>query len=280
MAHLRDLLTDNNLDSIMGSSSAACTDLISPSPQVLDLLHSSLAVVPDNEDLEEVKAKTDVPHSFARGPKKTTSAANFFNKVATKKAKPSSTREDEKENLASKTAKADVGTRKGETDAVGNADDFVGDMEEDDDEDAMDVTPVDAVDDVIPVRAPVAKPRSKKNQRDAPRDDPMDDDNGDDKLIVTGAMDQFAKATEKKEDVTKRKRRRKKMETKTTMDASGYLHTETIEVWEDIPSDEDEKESSIIAQKSHLLGTSNAKNVAVAKANMKQGNLMGFFTKK
>lgn len=62
------------------------------------------------------------------------------------------------------------------------------------------------------------------------------------------------------------KKRRKRMVEKTTMDESGYMHTETTAVWEEIDDDE-----PVVATK--------RKPVKSTK-NMKQGNLMGFFAKK
>jgi hypothetical protein len=64
------------------------------------------------------------------------------------------------------------------------------------------------------------------------------------------------------------KKRRKKLVEKTTMDAHGYMHTETHVEWEEIDVAD---EPSINVEK---------KKVVKNTKNMKQGSLMGFFAKK
>jgi hypothetical protein len=198
--------------------------------------------------------------------------------------------QDEKENKDS-----------GTNDEVGNADDFVGDLDDDDDDDddddVVDVTVKETVEPVV-VRENKKKAASNKRRTIAIDDDDDDDDYDDNgkskkhkeaKLPVTGAMDAFATTSQKSEtadvhdDSKPKKRRRKKLVEKTTMDPNGYLHTETQEIWEDVPSDEDEPVSKSISSKKappKLAPVTKKKSAANGKSGMKQGNLMGFFKKK
>lgn len=199
---------------------------------------------------------------------------------------------------------------------VGNADDFVGDLDDDDDDDddVMDVSKAEdpAVEEEKPRKkraSPSSKSKSRKQKQ--PRPTIYDDDDDDDgynaqdydddcQPKVTGAMDAFAKATSSKKVAAdsgengskgKNKRRRKRLVEKTTVDPSGYLHTETQEIWEDIPTDEEDTETVLTRgkppqqllkktnQQSKKLGaTSSTKSGK--KGPMKQGSLMGFFGKK
>ncbi|KAL3938672.1 MAG: hypothetical protein SGBAC_006463 [Bacillariaceae sp.] len=143
---------------------------------------------------------------------------------------------------------------------VGNADDFVADEEDSDDE----MTSMK--------REPARLINVKKRQIVAPAAEPTS-------RPLRGSMDTFAKEVSKdfsKGDPQKRqKRRRKKLVEKTTM-VGGYLRTETVTVWEDILSadenDEEEKRKDI----GNKIPTSKRKNAN----SMKQKSLMGFFAKK
>ena len=83
-------------------------------------------------------------------------------------------------------------------------------------------------------------------------------------------MDAFA---EERPDIKRQRKRRKKLVEKTTM-VGGYLRTETVTVWEDIPTDEENEEE----EKKKLIKT---KAAAISKPkkpeNMKQKNMMSFF---
>ena len=153
---------------------------------------------------------------------------------------------------------------------VGNADDFVADEEESDDEEEV-----------------VAKPAIVRG-RDAPDqamvddvDEEMKEEEEEEKTAkptIYGAMDDFAKPKEKTTaDTTKRRRRRKKLVTKTSTDKNGYLHTETQEVWGDIPTDEEEEDE---APKKVKPAPSRPKKKVVKPSGMKQGKLNSFFKPK
>jgi hypothetical protein len=91
-------------------------------------------------------------------------------------------------------------------------------------------------------------------------------------------MDDFAqKAAPLPGNLPSRRRRRKVTKEKTTVDPNGFLHTEIQEVWEDIPSDEEETQlvGSPIAK-----AAPPAKKTSTVKAGMKQKSLANFFQKK
>lgn len=147
--------------------------------------------------------------------------------------------------------------RKKENFKIGNADDFVGDEDEDDDflESERQRKSRNA-----------AKPR-KQPQHKPPKENVEDEESA---PKVHGAMDAFAQHQEKKPAEKHHKRIRRLVE-KTTMDANGYLHTETQAVWEDVS---DEEEPVVVRET-----VTKAAPVKSTK-NMKQGSLMGFFKKK
>ena len=145
---------------------------------------------------------------------------------------------------------------------VGNADDFVGDEDEDDDfiqeeEDRK--------------RRNAAREKKQRAKKKTQKEVPEQEEEDDEPVKVHGAMDAFTQHQEKKPSTHKNKRRKRLVE-KTTMDASGYIHTETQAVWEDVEDDEEEPEPVKMAP----IKKAPVKNTK----NMKQGNLMGFFKKK
>jgi hypothetical protein len=190
---------------------------------------------------------------------KAMSAASFF---GTQKAQKKATEDAGKKSAVSKPAASKPAARKKENQKpaklnqvapaeVGNADDFIADDEESDDEE-------------VPVkRQPV------RLQKEVPPPSPEPEAKA---SPVRGAMDAFASSDNNKPQ----RKRRKKLVEKTTM-VGGYLRTETVTVWEDVPSDEenekgDEKKSAKV-KKSSSNKTNNSQH-------MKQKSLMGFFAKK
>mmetsp|Transcript_624 Transcript_624/g.1078 ORF Transcript_624/g.1078 Transcript_624/m.1078 type:complete len:394 (-) Transcript_624:122-1303(-) len=143
---------------------------------------------------------------------------------------------------------------------IGNADDFIADEEDSDDE----MTTMK--------REPARLTKDKKRQLVAP---PAESTS----RAVRGSMDTFAKELSKdlsKADPQKRqKRRRKKLVEKTTM-VGGYLRTETVTVWEDIPTDEENEEEEKRKAMAKKIPAGKPRN----SNNMKQKSLMGFFAKK
>lgn len=199
----------------------------------------------------------------------------------------------------------------------GSADDFIGDEDEDEDflkEDAERKNR-NAIKARKQIREEAAKEQKKAKKQLAPKksskkekgmtksDDvtyedsdgegqavqSMDiDDVGDSKEIVYGAMDSFAHKGDKKQGDGRSsqetgKRRRKKLVEKTTMDEKGYIHTETVCVWEDIPSDEEDNTAQGSPPKKprpSATGEGPRRPAAKKTKGMKQAGLMGFFSKK
>lgn len=187
-------------------------------------------------------------------------------------AKPNVAALDEKEN--------------NRDDLVGNADDFVGDLDDNDD----DSVPGDAAPAVPAEHVPrrpskrVLIPDSSDDEADTPEESAATGKTTHETLLVDaappvkGAMDDFAqKAAPLPGNLPSRRRRRKVTKEKTTVDPNGFLHTEIQEVWEDIPSDEEETQlvGSPIAK-----AAPPAKKTSTVKAGMKQKSLANFFQKK
>ena len=205
--------------------------------------------------------------STSKGSSKTTTVPSMFQRAASSTAtslpskKPKATaQQDEKEN--NKRPKS-----------VGNADDFVGDEEESDDEEVVVQKPavvrgrVVPKDDEVMVMDDVEEEKEEKNKA---------------KPTIYGAMDDFAKPKEAapEADAPKRRRRRKRLIEKTTMDKSGYIHTETQEIWEDIPTDEEEEVEAPKKAKPAVPVPSRPKKKVVKTSGMKQGDIKGFFSAK
>ena len=133
---------------------------------------------------------------------------------------------------------------------TGTADDFVGDDDEDDDFLA------DEID------------RRRRNEAQKQEDTKQERQ----RELATEAREQaiLEQAKEKAQlpTVVPSKKRRKRLVETTSMDASGYLHTETQVIWEDVSDEED-----VVVKKAPV-------KKVVSKSGMKQGSLMGFFGKK
>lgn len=251
------------------------------------------------------------------------------------KSKETNVSKKESNNFAMK-KKSNVSTPSS-SDIVGNADDFVGDLDDDDEDDEdeensmedpekiMDNNDdVNNPNDVVMEEVTEDKKSSKSNKtskRSLSKERTDDDDIMDSEEKLTeptkGAMDAFVSnngsKTSKEGNGLQRQhpRRRKKMVEKTYVDSRGYLHTETQEVWEEIPSDEEndtvmsqqhlsskhqQESTSIPSKKQQVLPSNgggastssttrtnskpNVKKGGAHASNLKQGNLMGFFAKK
>lgn len=264
---MREMLKNSNqLDNL----TANATDAIAPAEQVIPLMERNF----QSSDRPLVntldRSKTVAPV------KKSTTAESFFQKkkTATKtkettKAKETTKKESEncKTDNSSKqpkekaTSKDNEKENNGKSSKVGSVDDFVGD-DDDSEDDLMEI-------DAAPTRKIIRGRKQRKEEVEA-----ADVVAVEKKAAVPawGAMDQFATA-EAKRPTEQGRRRRKKLVQTTSMDAEGYLHTETQEMWEDIPSDEEKVE--ILNSKKPA-----AQQLPTKKTAMKQGTLMGFFTKK
>lgn len=231
-------------------------------------------------------SRASAPTAF--GKKKTVTAASFFGKSAKSSSTSTNTQQKSKSTLSSdsqtvkkksvansmfqkKTAQEEKENKHNkqrteskpavEKKVVGNADDFVGDDESSDDES------------VNPVEVP---PSPKK--RDQP-DVNENDETAQVEEIDLMDVDQDPKKEENMETESspapKKRGRRKKLVQKTSVDSKGYFHTETQEIWEDIPSDEEPER--IKPKKTTKKLAAPAKKKA---KGMKQGSIGSFFAKK
>ena len=186
--------------------------------------------------------------------------------------KQQSSRDAEKENVLNKSSKA-----------VGNADDFLGDMDDEDNDS-------DSVNEVDESRR-VSKTQTKTKERGAVAANPKktvrrayqmhDSDSEEDaEQPVEGDVEKTAKVNVTVNDGAKHRRRRKGLVEKTFTDENGYLYTETQTIWEDVPSDEEDVSVLTNKKSTGAAPGKKAKKVSGPTKAMKQGSLMGFFKKK
>lgn len=165
--------------------------------------------------------------------------------------------EEEKENTSSRIKEATDYVRgelekskqkkKGLNDKnVGNADDFVGDEDEDD----------DFLQEEEERKKRIKQRQIEDRQKETKRQRQLEERKEMERKLNPPAV-----------SVEPTKKRRKKIVQKTTLDENGYLHTESVSVWEEVSDDE-----PVVVTKPKLK----PKNTK----GMKQGNLMGFFKKK
>ena len=250
--------------------------------------------VPNN-----IQPKPKVTKKTTVAAKKGTSAAAFFktDTAPQKKSKASNPKPKAVEKKKSSTTKKSSTVRAQAKESEppphkkkGNADDFVGDMDEDEEfvkEDEKRKTRNAKKEKKVNNDRKIKENSRQKQERRKPLPrqegeedvdmDPVDDDI----KVVQGAMDDFASKTTVKrdnanEDQKGRKRRKQVLEEKTFVDENGFFRTETVSVWKEIEDDEDEESSA------KLLSSSAAAAKAKPKStkNMKQQGLMGFFAKK
>jgi DNA polymerase subunit Cdc27 len=301
----QNLLTAHEMDraTVLGKTSGNMdlnTCRIAPAMEIARLSIGRFA----NMDLPEIAPATN---TFSAKPRKTTTAANFFGNDAAKKDKttpaadpkpaavgtttkdrpqPAETTKKDSKPAPDTTTKVDKkrpATHKTDTDATagkkppgktqpkpsifgnakkappppeaekenspatGTADDFVGDADEDED--------------FLAEETDRRRRNEAQKREDAKKERQRE--------LATAAREQAieAQAVEKAQPVPSKKRRKRLVE-KTSMDASGYLHTETQVIWEDVSDEED-----LVVKQAPV------KKVAT-KGGMKQGSLMGFFGKK
>lgn len=163
---------------------------------------------------------------------------------------------------------------------VGNADDFVGDLDEDDDDEEEDDVFAESA--PSPKKIKITEKNTTKSESEQ-KEEVMQVDDDAQKVEVNLKTISVDKASNEQ---PRRRPKRKKLVEKTTMDASGYLHTETQEVWEEIPSDEDDivTKQKVTTKKKHcpkvVSNNNTKKKKAVTKnSGMKQGKIMSFFKK-
>ena len=260
MVQLREMVADGN------PLSEGAILPAEPMETIKDQTAQRNRVVDPNGAPGRAAAAAPIHKPFANAKSKPTTAASFFSKqkeLAKKeeRSKETSRRQgEEKENtvvvhnknIDRKKAKVPPAKK------VGNADDFVGDIEDSDDDD-----------DVVVVRKTTNIP--KKEPTPPPSPVPQQQPPS----PVRGAIDAFAE-----KDPNRKRKRRKRMVEKTTM-VNGYLRTETVAVWEDVPSDEENAAEQKLLQeritKPKSKPTGSGKS---SKQPMKQTGLMGFFKKK
>ena len=217
----------------------------------------------------------------------TSGSKGLFVKAATTKSVDG--KENNKSTVSSK--KKDAKKKAGDDDEkVGNADDFVGDLEDTDDEEEND-------NDVSFEGEGRERSSSAKDDDDAPSPAKKQKTKKAPAVPVHGAMDDFCSSGDKPNSTSadvgastsgnRIRKRRKKMVEKTYMQ-NGYLKTETQVVWEDIPTDEEEEEAaktsssitSSLMKSSAGIPSRKTNKTAKKPQEMKQKSLMGFFAKK
>jgi len=235
--------------------------------------------------------------------KATTAAAFFKNASATssktKKAEPKKTKkEEEKENSRNKKA------------ITASVDDFVGDVDEDEEfleeekarkarvakearKEARELMHDEKAkkrntDGIESRRSNVAPKRQKHDEERKEHDMDIDYDDGDveDEEKKTGAMDAFTQKKDKSAPAAGGtnsggvKKRRKKLVEETTVDANGYMRTETITVWEDVSDEEVEVKAKPAVAKAAAPKPKVKSTVKKSGGSKKQAGLASFFAKK
>mmetsp|Transcript_26646 Transcript_26646/g.38069 ORF Transcript_26646/g.38069 Transcript_26646/m.38069 type:complete len:497 (-) Transcript_26646:181-1671(-) len=235
--------------------------------------------------------------------KATTAAAFFKNANATssktKKAEPKkSKKEEEKENSRNKKSKTT------------NVDDFVGDVDEDEEfleeekarkarvakearKEARELMNDEKAkkrntEGIESKRSKVAPKRQKRDEESGENYMDIDYDDGDagDEEKKTGAMDAFTQKKEKSAPSAGStssggvKKRRKKLVEETTVDANGYMRTETITVWEDVSDDEVEVKAKTAVTKAVAPKPKGKNSLKKSGGAKKQAGLASFFAKK
>eukprot|EP00978_Attheya_sp_CCMP212_P025344 scaffold81381_cov57-Attheya_sp.AAC.1 len=214
-----------------------------------------------------------------------------------KKSKPSVApgKDVEKENTANSLAVKKKKTEEKKSKAVGNADDFVGDEDEDEDFEREDVErrKRNEKEARMRVREEATRKRTKVIQRKSTKQVDEDADDQDSTfeqsstsstVAVVGAMDSFTTQKTSQPNVPAKKntssapskKKRKKLTEETFADDQGYLQTKTVTIWEDVPSDEEPEKPPL--RHSTVEKSKPASNGP--KKQMKQVGLMGFFGKK
>jgi len=169
----------------------------------------------------------------------------------------------------------------------GNADDFVGDIDEDEDDIVQDKERRKriALEERRKIRADAtsnSKPTSASVTRQTLVEtaQPQKNHSDDEDEPVSGAMDSFVKHGEKTRDENEppqRIGRRRKIVDKMFVDESGYLVTEKVTEWEEIDLEEErrmkEKQNRVKAKQNVVRKSKNTQG-------MKQMGLKGFFKKK
>lgn len=274
------------------------------------------------------KSKTSSADSL----KKPTSAASFFNASARvgapdKFSSTKETKEDKnshkeikespkimvKENIPkpsiSKETVSKSSTSPPNNKKRGNADDFVGDVEEDEeflkeDNERMKRNKKRMVDSAKARRNQEVELKSSTHDSEVQNDDNDDDDdavatdschttkNSESGRKVRGAMDNFARKRGTDEEESKvaqqgKTKRVQSLEEKTFVDENGFFRTEMVRVWKTIEDEEEEKEErhektgnkeSSSLPKKHTSDSESMKSKN--PKNMKQQGLMGYFSKR
>jgi len=191
-------------------------------------------VVSNGKKSKSAETKAESPERKTQLMKPETSF--FGNNAAVTKPRPLPEGDEEKENAPSK---------------KGTADDFIGDDDEDDEFLAQE------------------QERQRRNRLQKQEKDKKEFRRAEREQVAAKEKAAVAKLQLDQEQVPiKSKKRRKRLVETTTMDANGYLHTETQAIWEDVSESEE-----IVVKQAPVTKVT-------AKNGMKQGSLMGFFGKK
>uniref|UniRef100_A0A7S3PUG6 DNA polymerase delta subunit 3 n=1 Tax=Chaetoceros debilis TaxID=122233 RepID=A0A7S3PUG6_9STRA len=288
-AHMKTLSLVNDDPDIILDPEIAC-DVIDPASVVEKLDKDTIrmnrfkgkskAKIADSNKPAAQKSTQSRPKIATK--KKVTSAATFFKseKTQTTKSKKIQTIKGKK----SVTEKVSV--MKKDKPKAGNADDFVGDVDEDEEF-------LKGEEERKKRNAANESKRSQKNKkresdsraqpkRMAMADDDSKKSTGDDvesegnKKAKHGAMDTFATKRDRVEEKPQqqgKKKRKQMLEEKTFADESGFLRTEIVSVWKEVEEDI----AAPVPATNKAASSSKQKPKANSSKNMKQQGLMGFF---
>lgn len=212
--------------------------------------------------------------------RKSTSAASFFNPMPNSISGQETTyRSASKQEIKNEVISSNL--------KRGNADDFVGDIDEDEDflkEDAKRIKRSQIC--KAERKNPEAELKKKKNNRNIGTDEDRPEDTSkklDDEATRCTRESFVSKGTsddvERPNQPTKI-RRKQVLEEKTFVDDTGFLRTETVSVWKTIDTDEEDKDSSRVPSLSKGKAEDSEKIKVKNMKTMKQQGLMGYFSKK
>jgi hypothetical protein len=320
MVHLRDALTSQQYDTIFPNLVTYESDLIQPSVSIPqhdreDWKHQRRMTTLETDSPNETALSTKNPPALNLQSRKPTTANAFFTSNQSRPKTISTTSSLSSQSKASKSKISlpekensdQLNTTTSNTATplplnkvpcrMGNVDDFVGDTEEDDE-----FLQQEALRQERRSKAEEQQTKRPSNKRQsAPQrspfpaslDSPKHQQYKKYSSTNTYSIDQLSQSSGGTDTESHPKvavvvapgiKRRKKLVDKTTMDEHGYLHTETVVVWEELPEDNDSPLESSQNQHSSSSTTTmpkpSASRPVKSTVNFKQGTLRGFFTPK
>jgi DNA polymerase subunit Cdc27 len=303
MVNLRDAVTSQHYDTIFPSLLVdSDSTIIEPSvsipmhnPEVWKTQRRQMTTIasdpPPVSSLSNTKhpattkvqgRKPTTAHSFFASNQK--SASNAASSLLQSKATVTKTPILEKENSNNPTTKISTPIQSNTAlSTIGNVDDFVGDIEEDDDflqQEALRQERRSKAEELQAKRQIVKKTSARPRPPLPPNpDSPKQIMNRHYTNPLSQSSDGTDAETHTKVAAVPGIKRRKTLVDKTTMDEHGYIHTETVVVWEDLPDDPPLESSQPHASSTTISKPSHSRPVK-STTNFKQGTLRGFFTPK